>query len=312
MDNDRGAFVFPGMGPTRFADVGKFMVAHPVARELVAIADERLGYSLVDRYAEADGDYSRHAQIAFLVNCLALARWAEQHLDAHPDYCAGPSFGGKAAAAFSGALSVSDAVWVTAEMARCLDEYFAVEHRDAVTQSFVRTPPERIADITGELDAAGEWYELSCRVDEDFAMLTLSERRVEWLAGRLRATGGLPLYVMRPPMHCVAFTGLARKVEDEVLSRLTFADPKIPVVADQDGALLTTGAQVRAMLLDGCTTPVDWPSVVGTLKASGVGTVHVCGQDALFGRVGVTTSNFTVVPVDPRTAMMPRRRRATV
>jgi len=71
------AVVFPGMGPSRFADVGKFMVINPYARRLVAKADERLGYSLVDAFRDTEGDYSRHAQVSFLVNCVALAQWAE-------------------------------------------------------------------------------------------------------------------------------------------------------------------------------------------------------------------------------------------
>ncbi|RSM80771.1 ACP S-malonyltransferase, partial [Amycolatopsis sp. WAC 01375] len=208
MATDRAAFVFPGMGPTRFADVARFMVVHPSARDLVAVADDRLGYSLVDRFSEADGDYSTEAQIAFLVNCLAMAAWAESEFGVSPDYCTGPSFGGKAAAAYSGALSTSDAVWLTAEFARCLKEYFAVEHADAVTQSFARTPPDRLAEITAELDDAGAWYELSCRVDEDFAMLTLSESRVEWLGDRLRAAGGGPVLQMGPPVDRVALPRL--------------------------------------------------------------------------------------------------------
>ncbi|RSM72970.1 hypothetical protein DL991_32770 [Amycolatopsis sp. WAC 01375] len=117
---------------------------------------------------------------------------------------------------------------------------------------------------------------------------------------------------MRPPMHCAAFTGLAMKADDEVLSRLDFADPAVAVVADQDGTVLTTGAQVRAMLLDGFTRPVQWPAVVGALTGVGVSTVYVCGQDALFGRVGVTTESFTVVSADPTKAMQPKRRRAAV
>ena len=49
------ALVFPGMGPSPFAEVGKFMLANPLARELFAEADEVLGYSLVDRFRRGRG-----------------------------------------------------------------------------------------------------------------------------------------------------------------------------------------------------------------------------------------------------------------
>ncbi|MGC7097563.1 ACP S-malonyltransferase [Amycolatopsis lurida] len=304
----RNAFVFPGMGPTSFSDVAKFMVVNPFARELVAEADDVLGYSLVDRYREEEGDYSESAQVAFMVNCVALARWAEHTFDVRPDVCAGPSFGGKAAAVHSGALPFADAVWLTAEFARCLTEYFAVEHTDAVTLSFARTAPEALAGITGELTELGVWHEVSCRVDEDFAMLTLSGTRIDWLRERLRAAGGLPLYTMRPPMHCEAFEGLADKVDIEVLGKLEFADPVIPVIDDHDGTVHRSAHGVRSMLLDGCVRQVDWPVAVATMRRAGVGKVLVCGQDALFGRVRATTGNFEVVAVDPRLAMRPKRR----
>ncbi|MGW7492581.1 ACP S-malonyltransferase [Streptomyces sp. NPDC054786] len=300
------------MGPTRFTDVAKFMVVNPVARKLVAAADERLGYSLLDRYREAEGDYSHGAQIAFFVNSVALARWAVDELGVDPEFCTGPSFGGKAAAVFSGALDFADGVWLTAEFARCLDEYFAVEHTDVVTLSFARIPPERLAEITGELDQQGVWHEMSCRVDDDLAMLTLSSSRIDWLRQQLRAAGGMPLYTMAPPMHCSVFDGLARKAADEVLDRLEFIDPAIPVVADQDGSVRDTADGVRRMLLDGFVRPVQWPQVVAALRERNVETVYVCGQDALFGRVACTTSAFRVTPVDARLAMRPPRRPAVV
>lgn len=108
-----GALVFPGMSPTRFQDSAKFMLINPVARRLVAEADDALGYSLVDRYRDTEGDYSEYAQVAFLVNCLALAEWAQDRFDPQPALCVGPSFGGKTAAAHTGVLDFADAVRLT-------------------------------------------------------------------------------------------------------------------------------------------------------------------------------------------------------
>jgi [acyl-carrier-protein] S-malonyltransferase len=296
------------MGPSRFEDVGRFMVINPFARRLVAVADERLGYSLVDRFRETQGDYSVYAQVAFLINCVALAQWAEHTLGTDPQVCTGPSFGEKSAIAYTGALPVSDAVWMTAELARCMDEYFATEHQDVVTHSFVRAPSAELAEILADLDGRGEWHDISCYVDDDFFMVSLRERNLDWLQRRLRGIGAMSLYTMRPPMHSAAFGALRRKAEDEVIGRLPFAAPSVPVVADQDGSLVTTGEGMRTMLLDGFVRPLRWPDVVGALKAMGVGTVCVAGPDSLFGRVGCTRRNFDVVPVNPRLALQPRPR----
>ncbi|MFG2842992.1 ACP S-malonyltransferase [Kitasatospora sp. NPDC048296] len=304
----RTAMIFPGMGPVAFNDVGRFMVANRFARELVTVADEVLGYSLVDALREAEGDYSEAAQVAFLVNCLASADWAQDALGVEAEAVLGPSFGEKAAVAFARSLSMPEAVRMTAELARCMDEYFSQEHTDIVVLSFVRTPEEKLGEILAELDEQGEWHDISCYVDEGFYMLSLRESRVEWMQQRLRAIGGMPLYTMRPPLHSGAFAGLRDKAEREVLSTLHFTDPKLPVVADQDGALLTTAEQVRTMLLDSIVRPLRWPDAVAGLKRLGVEQVCVAGPDSLFGRVPCTTGNFEVVPANPRLAMTPRRR----
>lgn len=303
-----GALVFPGMSPTRFQDSAKFMLINPVARRLVAEADDALGYSLVDRYRRTEGDYSEYAQVAFLVNCLALATWANDRFDPEPTICVGPSFGGKTAAAHTGVLDFADAVRLTAGWARLLESWFADHHHDVVTHSFTRVPRPELDRVLAELDERGEWYEISCHVDEDFYMVSLRASVLEWLGKRLRSVGGLPLYTMRPPMHASVFGPLRERAERELFAPLTFHDPRIPVVADQDGTLLTTGDQVRTMLLDGFVRPVRWPAVVDALRRHGIGKLYVAGPDSLFGRVPVTTGNFDVVAVDPRTALRPVRR----
>jgi len=275
--NEGTAVVFPGMGPTKFADLGRLMLLNPHARRLSAAADARLGYVLADRFAAAEGDYSEYAQVSFFVVCLALAEWAKDELGIEPVACAGPSFGEKPAAVHVGSLSFEDGVWMTARIARCLEEYFAVEHQDVVTHSFA------------------------------LFMVSLREADLEWLERSVRSLGGLSFYTMRPPMHSAAFDGLRRKVAQEVLEGLEFADPLLPLIADQDGSLVKDGAGVRTMLLDGFVRPLRWPDVVAGLRGLGVGRICVAGPDSLFGRVGCTTSAFEVVSATPKLALQPRR-----
>ncbi len=306
------AVAFPGMGPLAPVDVAKYLLVDRDARELRAEADEVLGYDLFDRFCRPAGDdpadYSEPAQVAFLVVCLAMARWSVRHGGPVATLCTGASFGGKAAAVHSGALSLADGVRLTAELARIEADYFATEHSEVVTQSFARTPPAAVAAIMSELAADGEWHEISCEVDDDLAMLSLSESRLVWLAERVRAAGGIPLYTMRPPMHCSIFTRLRDRVAEQAFGSLTFHDPAIPVVADQDGSVRESADGVRRMLLDGFVAPVRWPRVVATLQERGVTQLMVAGPDTLFGRVPVTTSAFAVSILHPRLALMPRRR----
>ncbi|MER6893103.1 ACP S-malonyltransferase, partial [Amycolatopsis sp. NPDC000740] len=297
------AVVFPGMSPCRFVDFGKFLLINPFARRLIKDADDRLGYSLVDRFREAEGDYSEYAQVGFMLTCVALAEWAEQEYGMSPDYCTGPSFGEKPASVYAGSLTFPDAVWMTAKLAQCLDEFFATEHTDVVTHSFVRTPEEKLRDALTELDGRGEWADISCYIDHDFYMVSVRERNLDWLKQTVRSMGGLSLYTMRPPLHSRAFGALRRKAEDEVLGGLDFHDPLLPIIADQDGSVLRSGEQVRTMLLDSIVEPLRWPDVVSSLEQLGVRKLWVAGPDTLFGRVRATTSRFEVTTVNPRLAL---------
>lgn len=300
------AMVFPGMGPVRFPDLGRFLLLNSFAQKLLPAADEALGYSLFDAFRESGEDYSEAAQVAFMVACTALADWAVEELGAEPEVCVGPSFGEKPLIGFCGALDFADAVTATARLARCTAAYFATEHRDVVTQSFVRAPAEALRELLAGMDERGEWHELSCRLDEGFAMVSLHERHLEDFQRRLRAIGSLPLYTMRPPMHSSLFGGLREQAGREVIDSLPLRDPVLPVIADQDGREIRTAEDLRAMLLDHFTRPVDWPAALGALRERGVRKLVIAGPDALFGRVECATRDFEITAADPKHAMRPK------
>ena len=298
--------VFPGMGPSGpsgasgYASLGKYIATNPCARRLRRAADDVLGYSLMDLYRKAGTDYSEYSQVAFLISCLALIEQAGDALDAEPVACAGPSFGGKAAVAYAGALPFAETVLLTARLARCEAEYFQTEHQDVVTQSIARTPGDVLQEILEGMTGRQEWHDISCHIDQDFFMVSMRATSLERFTAEVRAAGGLPLYAMRPPMHSAAFGPLRRKVEDEVLGDLGLGDPRLPIVADQDGSLVVTAEAVRAMLLDGFTRPVRWPQAVQSMRALGITKIYISGPDSLFGRVPCTCQAFEVVPLNPK------------
>jgi [acyl-carrier-protein] S-malonyltransferase len=298
--------VFPGMGPCGYDELGKFMATSPHARKLRRTADSVLGYPLMDRYRTAGADYSEYSQIAFLISCLALIEQVSDSLESEPAACAGPSFGGKAAVAYSAALPVDELIMLAARLARCEEEYFATEHEDVVTQSIARTAGPVLAEILAAMTERNEWHDISCHIDEDFYMVSMRETSLDRFLKEVRAAGGLPLYAMRPPMHSSAFGALRRKAEDEVLGDVPFSDPSLPIIADHDGSVVTTADGVRSMLLDSFVRAVRWPQVVQAMRELDVTKVYIPGPDSLFGRVRCTTRHFAVVPIKP---LMPEGRR---
>nr|UUG66799.1 Ktm16 [Streptomyces sp.] len=297
------ALVFPGMGPSNFSEVGKFMVLDPYTRRRLQEADEALGYRLLDRFYASDSDYSEYTQLAFLVNSIALADRSVETLGMRPEICVGPSFGQKAAAVYAETMSFSDALRMTAETARCEAEFFATEYTDTVTQSVARTPRAQLEELVAELNDRGELCEISGYMDSTFFLVTLRESALDGFTAAVRAMNGHPMYTMRPPVHARAFAALRAKAEREVFSRYRIDDPALTVVADQDGRIVDTADAVRTMLLDTFDRPVDWPAAVDALRGLGVEHVVVTGPDNLFRRLACTTSHFQVTAFDPKSTV---------
>lgn len=292
------AFVFPGMAPSKFAELTKFLVLDARARRRVAEADDVVGYSILDAYAESEHDYSPAAQLAFLVSCVALA----DAIDTRPDAVTGLSFGQKAAAVYSGALTFADAVRLTAVQADCEAEYFASQHQDVVTHTVMRVPEDGWRTVLGELT----WYEISGVVDDGFHLVSLREGELAGFTRRISEVGGYSLYTMRPPVHAPAFEALRHRASAAGFGDCPLRDPEIPLVSDQDGAVVTTADGVRAMLLDTFDRPIGWPSVTASLHRLGVTELHFCGTDNLFSRVP-RAKEFRLHAHNPKLALRPRR-----
>lgn len=299
------AIVFPALSPVRRKDLGTFLMIHPFARRRLAEANDVLGYHLADALADAppDDDYTEPVQVAVLIACLALAEWAEKRLGAAPEYCVGPSFGERAALAYTGALPFADTVRLVDEIARVERQYFATEHQDVVTHSFVRVPVERLEALLAGLD----WHDISGRLDPDFHMVSLREAELTDFKAAISAVGGYSLTTMRPPAHASAFTGVRAQME-QVYARYTLSAPRIPVISYQDGAVLTDPRALRAGLLDGFVRPIRWVEAVRSLRELSVDRLWVTGPDTMFSRLRTTTENFDVELCDLRRVLVRPRR----
>ncbi|MFE6617234.1 ACP S-malonyltransferase [Amycolatopsis sp. NPDC057786] len=294
------AIVFPGMGPSDFASVGRFMVLDPYVRRRLAEADEALGYDLLEAFYGSNDAYSEYTQVAFLVNSLALADRAVEEHGLRPEVCAAPSFGQRAASVFTGSLGFADGVRMTAELARCETEFFREHFSDVVTHTVVRIHRSTVDSLLDGLVGRGEFAEYSGFLDDDFFMVSMREPMLAEFTESVRAAGGYSLATIRPPVHARSFTGLRERAAREVLDRYPIETPRLPVIADATGAVVDSAEAMRAMLLDTFDRPIDWPSVVATLRRLEVERIVFTGPDALFRRLDRTKRNFTVTGFDPK------------
>lgn len=300
------AVLFPGLAPSNHRSVGAFMARDPFTRRRLREADQVLGRSLLAGFRAAGRESTADSQLAFVINCLALADRAKWTMGMSARLALGPSFGQFAALAHLGVLPFPDVVRLVTAFAAVEREYFAVHHTDTVTRFVFRIPESGLQAALDQLDAGGEWHEVACHLGGGFSAVTLRRHAVPRFDSLVRSAGGVPLYSLRPPVHSSRF-GPLRDRFAQVCAQYAFADPCLPVVSDHDGSVVTTGTGVRDLLLDGIVRPVHWPAVVASLHAAKITTVWVPGPSNLFDRLA--QGAFEVRAVNPENASDPGRSR---
>ncbi|MFG1646564.1 ACP S-malonyltransferase [Amycolatopsis sp. NPDC049252] len=307
MDNPADAVLFPGMGPARAAELGRFLVVDPRARRLLGVAERALGRSLLDPLAREGEEYTEHTQIAFVLASLALAERAEAEHGLTPVAVGGASFGQRAAVGRGGALALDELVRLVDAVARVERAYFTTAHQDLVSQFVYRTPEPA---LDGLLDGIG--HERSGRFDDEVHLVTLRESALDDFVRRVRAAGGYALTTMRPAAHARALGGLRDRLAQEVFGRFGFSDPVLPIVSDQDGEPVRTGDEAASLLLESTVDAVRLPELVHRFARLGVGRVLVAGPDHLLHRLPGLNAAFTLVRADVKDVLKPRRRARAV
>ncbi|MFJ1766969.1 ACP S-malonyltransferase [Amycolatopsis sp. NPDC088138] len=303
MDNPADAVLFPGMGPARAAELGRFLVVDPRARRLLGVAERALGRSLLDPLAREGEEYTEHTQIAFVLASLALAERAEAEHGLTPVAVGGASFGQRAAVVRGGALALDDLVRLVDAVARVERSYFTTAHQDLVSQFVYRTPEPALGELLDGID-----HERSGRFDDEVHLVTLRESTLDEFVRRVRAAGGYALTTMRPAAHARALGGLRDRLAEEVFGSFGFSDPALPIVSDQDGEPVRTGDEAASLLLESTVDAVRLPELVHRFARLGVGRVLVAGPDHLLHRLPGLKAAFTLVRADVKDVLKPRRR----
>lgn len=295
------AVFFPGLVPTGFGSVARFVTESPHARRRFAEADEILGYSLADAYRDASIHDWEVFQSAFMALTLALADWAEQQEGMRPALCCGQSFGGIVGAVYCGALSYADALSLTRESATVERDYFDSLAEPVGCYFFTNVPRPDVERLVEEFQAAGDWIEISVEMDSDIFAVSARMETIERFKARTQELGAFAFYTMNRAEHCSGVAALRERLYDEVYSRFTWRAPRIPMLSDVDGTLIDDGERLMHDLLDGWVYPVRWRTMVDGLREAGVSQVYVVGPRTMFSRV--TREFFPTRPVTPKLAL---------
>ena len=252
------AMVFPGQG-SQAPGMGKELAdKFPVARAVFEEADDALGLAISRLCFEGpaeDLQLTENTQPAILTTSVAAFRAAREFGLPEPSFVAGHSLGEYSALVAAGVLSLPDAVKT-------------VRARGQYMQRAVPVGTGAMAAVIGgELSAIEE----ACRqasADQVCSVANSNSPSQVVIAGNAEAVDraiellkGVAKRVIKlnvsAPFHCA----LMKSAQDELaadLERLSFSEPRVPVVTNVDAKIVTAPDVLRESLLRQVSAPVRW------------------------------------------------------
>jgi [acyl-carrier-protein] S-malonyltransferase len=264
------AFLFPGQG-SQSVGMGKVLAEHfPVAASVFAEADEVLGMklsALCFAGPEDELQLTINAQPAILTVSIAALRVLEQEVGLSPTYVAGHSLGEYAALVAAGAFTFPDALRLTRERGRLMQE--AVPVGTGAMAALFGLSMDEVQRVCAE--AAQEQVVAPANFNGGGQVViaghTDAVRRAMATAKARGARRAVELAVSAP-FHCslmaAAAEGLAR-----VLTSIPVYPLNVGVIANVTAELNHDHLQVKDLLVRQVTAPVRWEESMQRLHALG-------------------------------------------
>ncbi|GAA2804836.1 ACP S-malonyltransferase [Crossiella cryophila] len=291
------AIYFPGLVPTTFPAIASFLQENEYAQARLRAADEVLGYSLIKAYEHAEIYDWEVYEAGYMALTLALADWADDHLDLSPVVFGGQSFGAIIGSVYAGVLSYADGLTLVRESAKVELDYFAGLAEPLGCFFFYRLDGPAVDRLVARCRAEGRNVEASVYLDNSVHAVSGVMADLEYFRELVREEGGFPFYLMNRAEHCTMVAGLRQRLETEVYSKLDWRPARVPMLSDVTGELITDPQAIMTDLLDGWVTPVRWATVVEGIRRSRAEQAYIIGPRNMFSRLtGNTVPTAVVTP----------------
>ncbi len=267
------AYVFPGQGSQEVGMGYHLYKRFDKAREVFSEADRVLGFPLSRlcfEGPELELKKTLNAQPALVAVSLAYL-FAIQELDSketlpNPSFVAGHSLGEYTALVAAGVIDSAAAIYLARERGRLMHEAglnspggmaAVIGLAESEVDLICRQTGVQIANFNcpGQLVISGEKGSLE-------KAISLAKERGARRVVPLEVSGAFHTPLMEP-----AAKGLA-----QVIDRIDFHDPKIPLIANTTARPLRTAEEIKEELLRQLTSGVQWQRSVEFMLSSGVDT----------------------------------------
>jgi len=263
------AWVFPGQG-AQAVGMGQDLAAeHPAAREVFEAADAALGVPISTICFEGPAEEltrTVNTQPAIVTHSIAaLAAAAASGAITHrPAFVAGHSLGEYAALIAAGSVSFEDGVRLVQERGRLMQE--ACDREPSTMAAILGVEPVTLREVCARTGAH------ICNINAP-GNITIGGTAASVEAASAAATEAGASRVVPLTVSGAFHTPLMQSAADgmrEVLAKVSFNAPVMPVVSNVTAKPLAEGAVMPEELASQIISPVLWADSVATMATAGV------------------------------------------
>ena len=262
------AFVFSGQG-AQYPGMGRELADRsPAARAVFAAADAlRPGTSAQCFSASMEElcETKNTQPCMFAVELAAAAALREVGIRA--DMAAGFSLGELAALTYGGAMDFETGFSLVCRRAEHMQK--AAEARDTAMAAVLKLTPDAVIALCADF---AEVYPVNFNCPGQI-VIAGSTKAVEEAAAAMKEAGAKRAILLHvsAPFHSTLMEPAAKRLA-EVLDDITISDAKIPVVANVNGQIETSAADIKANLVKQAASPVLWIDCTKAMQAFGAET----------------------------------------
>jgi [acyl-carrier-protein] S-malonyltransferase len=278
MPEAKAAYVFPGQGAQAVGMGRDLHDNFPSARAIFKEADEVLGFSLSRlcfEGPESDLRLTINTQPAILTASYASLKVAQETAGSNlppPIFVAGHSLGEYTALAAAGVIDFATAVSLARERGRLMHEAGLKEPGGML--AVIGLPEETLIEVCdntnttianfncpGQLIVSGAAANLPKAAD-------LAKAKGASRVVPLEVSGAFHSPLMRP----------AREGLFELIAKLDFRNPSVPIIGNVTAQPLTTGEEVKTELVEQLCNCVQWQRSVEYMIGNGASAFYEIGQ----------------------------------
>lgn len=293
------AGVFPGQGSQALGMGLELYQNSAAARGVFDEADDVLGFNFSKLIFEGSEEELRdtvNSQPAIMIVSIASLEGLKEALGGkmpQPSVVSGHSLGLYTSAVAAGVIAFGDGISLVRERGKLMKE--ASERRPGEMAAILGLDESVVDEICQQTGAD------IANVNSDEQIIISGNKRAVAITMDLAHTRGANKTRLLP-VSGAFHSRLMRPAQqglEEAVSGINFKDPRIPIVANSSGAILTTANDVKRELVRALCTTVRWRDAVELMAKSGVTDFFEFGPGrVLSGLIKQINRDFKTFPIN--------------